>query len=192
MPSPFVKLIRMGFCQSQKAILILFLLVASAFISARADPASVTLAWDASPGPGIAGYRLYEGDSSGTYTNIIDVGNGTVATVSNLVTGATYYFAVSAYDEVGLESVLSAEISYTVTPPMARLQLAISPEMFPILTGSGPVGYSYDLLTSSDLQTWLRLTNLTINSNGFCSLVVSNRVTTTDQNHFYRLQQTAP
>ncbi len=185
----------MDFCQSRKAIVFL-LVMASAFMSAMADPdppASVTLAWDASSGPGIAGYRLYEGESTGTYTNIIDVGNATIATVSNLVVGATYYFAVSAYDDVGLESALSAEISYTVPlPSVARLQLSFSLEMFPVLTGTGPAGYSYDVLASSDLQNWLTLTNLTMNSGGVCGLVESNSATTTGQMRFYRLRQTSP
>jgi hypothetical protein len=38
-------------------------------------------------------------------------GNVTTYTVSNLPKGQTYFFAVSAYDSVGNESALSAEVS---------------------------------------------------------------------------------
>jgi hypothetical protein len=78
---------------------------------------AVTLAWDPSPGGAAAGYRLYDGPASRTYTNIIDVGNATTGTVSNLVAGVTYFFAVTAYDRNGLESDFSSEVSFTVPLP---------------------------------------------------------------------------
>ena len=74
----------------------------------------MTLAWDPSPGSGIAGYRLYQGAASRTYTNVIAVGNATTRTITSLASGATYFFAVTAYDTNGLESDFSSEISYTV------------------------------------------------------------------------------
>ena len=78
---------------------------------------SVTLAWDPSPGGAIAGYRLYRGAASRTYTNVIATGNATSNTVSSLVTGATYFFAVTAVGTNGLESDYSSEVSYTVPLP---------------------------------------------------------------------------
>ena len=78
---------------------------------------SVTLAWDPSTSSSIAGYRLYEGIASRTYTNVIAVGKATTATFSALVSGATYFFAVTAYDTNGLESDFSSEISYSVPLP---------------------------------------------------------------------------
>ena len=89
------------------------LMLTALAISARGQT-SLTLAWDGSPDSSIAGYRLYEGVVSRTYTNVIDVGNATTATVSNLIAGVTYYFAVTAYDTNGLESDYSDEVSYTV------------------------------------------------------------------------------
>jgi hypothetical protein len=74
----------------------------------------VTLAWDPSPDSAVAGYHLYDGIASLTYTNVIDVGNATNATVSGLVGGVTYFFAATAYDTNGQESVFSDEVSYTV------------------------------------------------------------------------------
>ena len=78
---------------------------------------SVTLAWDPSASSGIAAYRLYEGGASRTYTNVIAAGNATTATAPNLLSGATYYFAVTAVDSTGLESAYSNEIIYTVPLP---------------------------------------------------------------------------
>lgn len=80
-------------------------------------PSSATLTWDPSPDIAIAGYHLYEGVASGTYTNLLDVGHVTVATVSNLVNGVTYFFVVTAYDTNGTESGFSDEVSYTVPLP---------------------------------------------------------------------------
>ncbi len=106
--------------------------------SARAQ-SSVTLAWDPSVGGGIAGYRLYQGASSRSYTNVITTGNATTATVSNLVRGATYFFAVTAYSTNGLESEYSNEITYTVsnTPPAISLS---SPANGTVYTAPATIG----------------------------------------------------
>src|SRR6516164_2304566 len=73
---------------------------------------SVTLAWDPSSGPNLAGYRVHEGTSSGIYTQVLYVGNVTTATISNLTAGVTFYFAVTAYNTSGLESTYSNEVSF--------------------------------------------------------------------------------
>jgi Bacterial Ig domain len=77
---------------------------------------TVTLAWDPSPATNaIASYNLYYGAGSATYTNVLAAGTNTTASVSNLVEGATYYFAATAVDTNGLESNYSTEVS-TVIP----------------------------------------------------------------------------
>lgn len=82
-------------------------------MKAQPNVASVTLAWNASAGSGVVGYYLYEGSASRNYTNRIAAGNVTAATVSGLDPGTTYYFAVTAYDNNGLESEPSSEVTYT-------------------------------------------------------------------------------
>jgi sulfur relay (sulfurtransferase) complex TusBCD TusD component (DsrE family) len=77
----------------------------------------VTLAWDPDPASDIAGYRLYEGGASRTYTNVMDVGIATNGTFSGLVSGATYFFAATSYNTNGIESDYSAEVSCTVPLP---------------------------------------------------------------------------
>ena len=67
--------------------------------------------WDANPEPDIAGYRLYYGTASHTYTQEIDVGNSTTATVSNLPAGVIY-FALTAYNTASVESMPANEVAY--------------------------------------------------------------------------------
>jgi len=75
---------------------------------------SVTLAWDASPDASVVGYKVYYGPASGSYTNSATVGNVTNATLTGLVNGATYFFAATAFNAQGDESVFSNEATYTV------------------------------------------------------------------------------
>ena len=76
--------------------------------------AQITLAWDPNTEPDLEGYKCYYGLNSMEYINTVFVGNNTVCTVTGLTPGETYYFAVTAYDIVGLESDYSEEIIYTV------------------------------------------------------------------------------
>jgi hypothetical protein len=79
--------------------------------------------------PDATGYKLKYGTSSGTYTDVIDVGNNIGYIVDSLINGQSYYFVVSAYNGRG-ESVNSTEVS--VTPrnavPLAPHNLTITDE----------------------------------------------------------------
>ena len=61
-----------------RSLVFLFLLSAHAS-AARAD--SLTLAWDASASPDVAGYTIAYGTQSGHYTKWLDVGNTTIKKV---------------------------------------------------------------------------------------------------------------
>jgi hypothetical protein len=76
--------------------------------------ANVTLAWNSVSDPNVAGFNIYYGGVSGTYTNKTSVGLVTGLTISNLVNGSTYYFAATTYGAAGAESAFSSEVSYTV------------------------------------------------------------------------------
>ena len=78
-------------------------------IASSGRAASVGLGWD--PVPSVAGYRLYYGATSRQYTNFVE-GPLTTNTVSGLALGVTYYFAVTAYNDLGIESGFSSEVSY--------------------------------------------------------------------------------
>ncbi len=71
------------------------------------------LGWLASPSSDVTGYAMYYGRASGRYDFRVDVGATTNAAITSLDEGTTYFFAVSAYDQFGVESELSNEISYT-------------------------------------------------------------------------------
>jgi len=74
----------------------------------------VTVAWDASPDPNVVGYKVYVGTTSGVYSvSVVDVGNVTTYTVTGLQPG-TVYVATTAYDQSGLESGFSNEVSTTI------------------------------------------------------------------------------
>jgi hypothetical protein len=75
--------------------------------------AQVTLAWDASDEA--AGYKIYYGTTSNSYSSVVDVGNDLTYTFTDLPDGNTYYFAATAYDASYLESDYSTEISYNAT-----------------------------------------------------------------------------
>jgi len=94
----------------------LIILVCSAF---EVEAAGVTLAWDPASSPNIAGYRLHSGTTSGVYSQTIELGNATSTLVSNLVTGKTYFFVVTAYNTMGVESAHSNEVSYLAPSPSA-------------------------------------------------------------------------
>ncbi|MGO8931084.1 MAG: Ig-like domain-containing protein [Limisphaerales bacterium] len=94
---------------------------------------SVTLAWDPDAGTNIAGYKIYYGVASRTYTSTNNVGNVTNATVSGLTAGTVYYFAATAYDTSGLESAYSTEVVYTnpvAVAPAIALTLPVSGASF--------------------------------------------------------------
>jgi len=82
---------------------------------------SVTLSWnpplngDGSSIKNLKGYKIYYGTKSREYTEVIDVDNpdATTYSIENLPAG-TYYFAITAYDDRGIESDYSNEESTTI------------------------------------------------------------------------------
>ena len=72
-----------------------------------------TLAWDPPDIPtDVTGYMVHYGPVAGAYSEGVDVGNTTSYTISNLIDGQTYYFAVTAYsNNVACQSDFSNEVS---------------------------------------------------------------------------------
>ena len=160
----------------------------SCFSAVPVSGQSVSLGWSASPSITVAGYHLYYGGASHVYTNLIDTGSSTRATVPGLRPGATYYFAVTAYDLAGLESAFSDEIYYAVSAA-AKLAVLITSGQT-LVTGRGPAGYTYEVQTSPDLQNWSTVGNVTMDGNGkflFLDPDAAKHAT-----GYYRLRQTSP
>ncbi|HKS38098.1 MAG TPA: Ig-like domain-containing protein, partial [Verrucomicrobiae bacterium] len=98
-------------CSAWFTLVVGLLLLAA--VVARAD-GSLTLAWDYKQEDEISGFRLYWGFTNGFYVLTNDVGLVTEVSVSNLLGGETYHFAVSSFDLSGREGDLSNEILHTV------------------------------------------------------------------------------
>ena len=81
-------------------------------IVASSIPIDITLAWDSNSEPDVAGYKLYLGNSSHNYTQVVDLGMTDQYTIRDLIEGTVYFFALTAYNQNGLESGFSNEVQY--------------------------------------------------------------------------------
>ena len=61
----------------------------------------------------LLGYKIYYGTSSGSYSQVIDVGNK-IEHIFEVPVSGKYYFAVTAYDFSGNESDFSDEVSLVI------------------------------------------------------------------------------
>ncbi len=85
---------------------------------AEVPTGSVILSWqapnyneDGSQLTDLAGYRVYYGESSQTYTEVVSIESSTSCSISGLPLGRSIYFSVTAFDTLGNESILSSEVS---------------------------------------------------------------------------------
>lgn len=75
---------------------------------------TVNLTWN--PEDNVAGYKIYTGPSSRVYTTSVDVGGATTTTVT-IPFWSTNYVAATCYDEAGLESDYSDEVTFSAPGP---------------------------------------------------------------------------
>ena len=129
-----------------------------------AQAAQAGLSWnapstntDGTPASDLAGYKLYIGSASRNYQQTIDVGRLTNYSVANLADGATYYFAVTAYNSAGQESPYSAE-AVKAFPAQTTSH---------IITASAGAGGSITALNNTRVNTatsgGTTITNVTVN-----------------------------
>ncbi len=76
---------------------------------------SVTVRWDANRESDLAGYRIFYGSASRSYSDSITVGL-TTSYVLNLSPSRTYFLAVKAFDQSDNLSNFSSEVVFS-TPP---------------------------------------------------------------------------
>ncbi len=72
---------------------------------------SAGLSWTANTDTDLAGYKVHIGTQPGLYNPPITLGATTTYTATNLASGKTYYFCVSAFDSASNESLCSNEVS---------------------------------------------------------------------------------
>ena len=131
-----------------------------AFGAAPPSPYAATLAWERSPDNSVTGYRVYFGRQPRQYTNSVNAGNLINTTIAGLTAGVPYYFAVTAYDAGGGESDFSNEVQ--VVPGQPRLRLGFTATRQAVLSVSGLVGHTYDILASPDLTVWTWIGSTTL------------------------------
>ncbi len=79
-----------------------------------ATAGSLSLAWDPNTEEDLAGYKVYIGTASQTFSQVIDVRHVTAFTATDLLEGETYFSTVTAYDIYMNESDFSNEVSTTI------------------------------------------------------------------------------
>jgi Fibronectin type III domain len=119
---------------------------------------SVTLAWNPSTSPDVAGYIIYYGTASHVYSSAqLVFGNTTRVTLFGLVPGTTYYFSATTLDIFGNQSGLSNEARYTVPVTPAALTLATRASGRFGFKVSGDAGRRYVVQASTNLLDWISL-----------------------------------
>ena len=151
-----------------------------------------TLTWNASVGPGLAGYNVYQCSlqpctpSSGNASLLVTL--GTVTSFNIGTPAVTEYYFVTAYDSVNLESSASNVATYTpvgTPPPVVAPAIGASPTSLSFAatqggahpatqtvsisnTGGGTLSW-----TASDNAAWLTLSPASGTGNGAVTLTVS-------------------
>jgi hypothetical protein len=132
---------------------------------------SVTLAWNPSISTNVVGYKIYCGLARGVYNKVESV-TGTNMTMTGLAAGTTYYFTATAVDALGAESPFSNEASYTTGVPTVRIRAASTGRF--VLTVSGLIGQTYEILATQDLKTWTIIGTVTLGARGSLDFTDTN------------------
>ena len=102
-------------CVSQRAATVFF-----AFVLLNN---TITVQWSPNSESDLAGYKVYYGIASRSYSRTIPVGLNTTCQISDLEPGYEYFFAVTAYDTAGNESQFSNEVSVLIVGSDDNLEI---------------------------------------------------------------------
>ncbi len=127
------------------------LLVCCLMVPDNAIAGQAALTWNASTDPSVAGYNIYFGNASRSYSGKLNAGKSTSYMVPNLTGGATYYFAVTAYNSAGIESSFSNEASVIIPLPVGAPVAGFSS---PITSGTAPLVVSFTNSSSGSISTY--------------------------------------
>ena len=106
-----------------RASLFSFILAIAVVASHAAD---VRLEWDRVNDNSVAGYRVYYGTASRSYTSSVDAGAEAATVVHGLQDGGRYYFAAVAYNQARQESPYSDEVTWSASPSQQSEQSSYS------------------------------------------------------------------
>ena len=121
---------------------------AGVLMNAGSLAAEVTLAWD--PGSQTtAGYNVHSGEATRAYSSRNDVGNATTVKIEGLLEGTTYYFSVTAYDAMRVESGYSNEVSVAIPSGLPSVDFSASP-----LSGRAPLKVVFSNETTGQVTAW--------------------------------------
>jgi hypothetical protein len=109
---------------------ILFLALMIVLISSTiyARNYNITFGWNANAEPDLAGYRLYQSEVSGEYTDSLkDFSSDVIMGSVEIDINSTQYFVLTAYDDSGNESDYSNEVTFIpdLSSPAAPINFKI-------------------------------------------------------------------
>lgn len=167
-----------------RIILLVVSLVGWSYKSFASPACVITLQWQVSVDPSVAGYALYYSVDGSATTNRVDVGPATTATVKSLIASSTYSFYVVAYDADQNESVPSNLLLYTA-PAISSMRLSqISADTMSISFHVAPGAACHVEYTDGlNPPNWIVLTTAVADSNG---LVTINDPVNASGSRFYR------
>jgi hypothetical protein len=97
--------------QGRACLVVVSLLVLIGGLAPEASAGSITLAWDASPTPGVTGYLVRYRSEDNLETGVRAFGPVTTAVVTSLRGGQRYFLTVAAFNSMGLVSAPSNEVN---------------------------------------------------------------------------------
>ena len=134
-----------------KRLLTILILLSAPLVHAQ----KVRLAWDASPSPGITHYRIHYGTNGANYTLVTNVGLVLTQTVVLPHTGR-WFFAATAVDANGVESLFSNQVQWEAKPIAPVVQSETWVRLTPVIERST------NLVTWRSIEgeaTWIAATN---------------------------------
>lgn len=108
-----------------KKFIIFFLAACSFIFCQKSKPElkqlvgnEVVAIWSPNKEIDLAGYKVHRGTASRNYDySVVVIAPDTSTTISGLIAGTQYFFAVTAFDSSGNESGFSNEVSITIPIP---------------------------------------------------------------------------
>jgi fibronectin type 3 domain-containing protein len=164
-------------------------------LQASAGNGQVNLTWSASASDGgsaITNYKIYRGTVSDGESLLTTVGNVSLCTDTGLTNGQTYYYKVSAVNEIG-ESALSGEVSATPSPVPLKPS---APQHLQAASGNAQITLLWQAPSSNGSSAITEYRIYRGNSSGsekYLTSVDGNNLTYTDtgltngQTYFYRV-----